>query len=78
MIAFMKEPEMPKQAEPVYIPLGPKSDVVSITYVDEFLEVTMNGCYKVTDATGRERIIKRFPSKDKGAFRAWLSIDTHR
>jgi hypothetical protein len=65
--------EPPKVSEILYVPHeGP--DKWKMTWIVEVVEATVNGCFKVKDKSGTQRIVKRFKSKDKGLAKAWKAV----
>ncbi|NJK91559.1 MAG: hypothetical protein HC828_16570 [Blastochloris sp.] len=69
--------EPPKPSEMIFVlnqDSSATSEKWSMTWVADFVEPTLNGCFKVTDKSGRSRIVKRFKSKDKGMLKAWKAM----
>lgn len=67
--------ETPQETDQVYIPVLQGAVPEKLTWVRELLGYTVNGCFKVRDASGAVRIIKRYKSKDKPGLRAWISLN---
>jgi hypothetical protein len=66
--------EPPQASEVIYVPCYEGPEKWNMTWVNEVVEATVNGCFKVKDKTGVQRIVKRFKSKDKGMAKAWKAV----
>lgn len=67
--------ETPQETDQVYIPVLHGAVPEKLTWVRELIGYTVNGCFKVRDASGAIRIVKRCRSKDKPGLRAWISLN---
>jgi len=67
--------ETPQETDQVYVPVLHGAVPEKMTWVQEVLGYTFNGCFKVRDASGAVRIVKRYKSKDKPGLKAWISLN---
>lgn len=67
--------ETPLESDRIYVPMTEAAVPEKITWVKELIGYTVNGCFKVRDATGAVRIIKRCRGRDQRGQRAWISLN---
>jgi hypothetical protein len=67
--------ETPKETDHVYVPVSHGAVPEKLTWVNELLGYTVNGCFKVRDSSGSIRIVKRYKTKDRPGLTAWISLN---
>lgn len=68
--------ETPRESEQVFVPAfsALTGTGTQMTWVDELVGYTVNGCFKIRDKSGSIRIVKRHKSKDRPGMRAWITL----
>jgi hypothetical protein len=69
--------ETPRESEQVFLPAfsALSGTGTQMTWVEELVGYTVNGCFKIRDKSGLIRIVKRYKLKDQPGMRAWITLN---